>query len=122
MKTSNPSNKMQKPKTPHFQDVSRFTRMVSQLDSRDRSLEPKRRRGKWILILCGMFLLFLASFLLPFPDFSHEKIGAGEEFFPADSKEKRQVEQATFPGFEMPVDSFENLLKKHIHEDIPETK
>jgi len=116
------SNKMQKPKTPRFQDVSRFTRMVSQLDSRDRSLDPKRRKGKWILVLSILFLLFLASFLLPFPDFSHEKISSGEKFFPADSKEAGQAEQATFPGFEMPVDSFENLLKQHIHEDIPETK
>jgi hypothetical protein len=122
MKPSNPSNKMQKPETPRFQDVSRFTRMVSQLDSRDRSLDPKRRKGKWILILCGLFLLFLASFLLPFPDVSHEKIGSGESFLPADSAKVGQSVQATFPGFEMPVDSFENLLRQHINEDIPETK
>ncbi len=116
MKTSNPSNKMQKPKTPRFQDVSRFTRMVSQLDGRDRGLDPKRRRGKWILVLSVLFLLFMASFLFPFPDFSHEKISSGEKFFPADSKEARQAEQASFPGFEMPVDSFENLLKQQINE------
>lgn len=122
MNPFNPLNKMQKPKTPHFQDVSRFTRMVSQLDSRDRSLDPKRRRGKWILIMSVLFLLFLASFLFPFPDFSHEKISSGEKFFPADSAKARQAVQATFPGFEMPVDSFENLLKQQINENIPETK
>jgi len=122
MNPFNPSNKMQKPKIPHFQDVSRFTRMVSQLDSRDRELDPKRRRGKWILVLSVLFLLFLASFLFRFQDFSHEKIGYGESFFLADSAKVRQAEQASFPGFEMPVDSFENLLKQHIHENIPETK
>ena len=122
MNPFNPSNKTQKPKTPRFQDVSRFTRMVSQLDGRDQSLDPKRRRGKWILVLSVLFLLFLASFLFPFPDFSHEKIGSGESFFPAEPAEARQAVQATFPGFEMPVDSFENLLKQHIHESIPETK
>ena len=122
MNPFNPLNKMQKPKTPHFQDVSRFTRMVSQLDSRDQELDPKRRKGKWILVLSVLFLLFLASFLLPFPDFSHEKISSGEKFFPADYKEAGQAEQATSPGFEMPVDSFENLLKLRIHENIPETE
>ncbi len=122
MKTSNPSNKMQKPKIPHFQDVSRFTRMVSQLDSRDRSLGQKKRKGKWILVLSILFLLFLASFLFPFPDFYHEKIGSGQKFFPPDPLKTRQAKQAIFPGFEMPVDSFENLLKQQINESIPETK
>lgn len=122
MKTSNPSNKMQKPKTPRFQDVSRFTRMVNQLDSREQSLDPRRRKGKWILVLSVLFLLFLASFLFPFPDFSHEKISSGEQFFPADPVKSKQAEQATFPGFEMPVDSFENLLKQHIHDSVSKTK
>lgn len=113
---------MQKPKTPRFQDVSRFTRMVSQLDGRDRELDPRKRKRKWILVLSGLFLLFGASFLLPFPDFSHEKNSSEEPFFPAGPATARQAEQSAFSGFEMPVDSFENLLKQHIHENLPETK
>lgn len=116
------SNQRQKPETPSFQDVSRFTRIINQLDSRDRKLEPKKRRSKWMLVLSILFLLFLASFLIPFPNFSHEKIGTKEQFFPSEPENSGQGEQATIPGFELPVDSFENLLKQHIHESIPETK
>ncbi|WP_430973777.1 hypothetical protein [Sunxiuqinia rutila] len=119
MTRSYSSTKRQKPEMPRFQDVSRFTRIINQLDSRDRKLDPQKRRSKWMLVLFILFLLFLASFLISFPDFSHEKIGTKEQFFPS---EPENSGQAAIPGFELPVDSFENLLKQHIHESIPETK
>lgn len=122
MTRSYSSTKRQKPEIPRFQDVSRFTRIINQLDSRDRKLDPQKRRSKWMLVLFILFLFFLASFLIPFPNFSHEKIGTKEQFFPGEPENSGQGEQVAVPGFELPVDSFENLLKQHIHESIPETK
>ncbi|WP_159517953.1 hypothetical protein [Sunxiuqinia indica] len=124
MNTSETVNKKQKQVTPEFKDVSRFTRFISRMDDKDKLLEPKKRKQKWIIVLSFLFLFYLASFLLPAPELSHAKLDPQGPALQADT---------TLPGtstsekqksltFEMPVDSFENLLKKRIHESDPETK
>lgn len=102
--------------------MNRFIRMLSHLDSQDRELEPGRRKRKWIIILAALAVLFLLSFLLPFPKLSYQKIESGVPSRSADRTAVPEKEQTAQAGFEMPVDSFENLLKQHIHESIPEEK
>lgn len=105
-----------------FNGMNRFIRMLSHLDSQDRELEPERRKRKWIVILAALAVLFLLSFLLPFPELSYQRIKPGVPSSSADRTAVPEEEQTGQAGFEMPVDSFENLLKQHIHESIPEEK
>jgi len=122
MNTQNQKNDPGRPQAPRFEDVSRFTRLVNQLDSRDLDLDPVKRKRKWLVVLSTLFVLFLLSFLLPWPRLTYQSIGSGGMFSPVDSGISQKPEEARSPGFEMPVDSFENLLKRHIDANIPETK
>lgn len=119
MHTQNPKNDKSRPQAPQFTDVSRFTRMLSHLDHKDKELDPGRRKRKWVIIMAGLLGLFLVSFLFPFPELSHQKIGSEMPSLPADTSIFRE-EESSQPGFEMPVDSFENRLKQHIHENLSE--
>ncbi len=124
MNTSETANKNQKPVTAQFKDVSRFTRFISRMDDNDKQLAPQKRRPKWIVVLSGFFLLFLVSFLFPVPELSHKKLDAQEPSLPEDpamSVAPNTNEQKSLT-FEMPVDSFEALLKQRIHESNPEKK
>lgn len=99
-----------------FKDNSRFTRWINNLDERDKSLSPGIRRSKWILSLIGLFLLFGLSFIwLPSIKISREHIEA-----PVLERKTSIEKESALPTFEMPVDSFENHLKRSIHENIPE--
>lgn len=102
--------------------AGRLMLLVSRLDSRDKELDPKQRKRKWGMIVLSLFALFLISFLFPSPDFRHQKIGSGTLVFPQKLAEEQKLAPAAQPGFEMPVDSFETLLKQHIHEQLPEKK
>jgi len=117
-----PSDKTQKPVTPQFKDVSRFTRYINNLDSRDRQLNPQKRKRKWIAVLSVLAVLYLISFLFPAPELTHQKIETGKIILPADSVKAGKPGRSSLPAFEMPVDSFENLLKQRIHEKLPEKK
>lgn len=101
---------------------SHLKRMLCRLDSRDKELEPEQRKRKWTVVVLSLFALFLVSFLLPSPDFKHQKIGAGTLALPQGSAQEQKLAPAGQAGFEMPVDSFETLLKQHIHEQLPEKK
>lgn len=124
MNTSETANKKQKQLTSQFTDVSRFTRFISRMDDKDKQLDPKKRKHKWLAVISVLFLLYLASFLLPVPELSHAKLDPlgpalqTDTALPGTSASEKQKALT----FEMPVDSFENLLKKRIHESDPETK
>ncbi|MDX9882632.1 MAG: hypothetical protein RBS73_11240 [Prolixibacteraceae bacterium] len=115
MKNTN-TNKI---KSPQFKDVSRFTRWVNRIDEQDESLSPLKRKTKWLFFLGILFLAFALSFILfPAGKFSHEKLDA----LPTGMEQPAYQSPATSP-FEMPADSFENLLKQNIHENnlhVPE--
>ena len=105
-----------------LKDVSRFTRMINNLDRQDRTLNPEKRKRKWFLILSGLFLLYLISFLFPAPKLSHESIGSVETKVAPDTITEKSLKNQKSMTFEMPVDSFENVLKKHLHEELPQKK
>ena len=105
-----------------FKDVSRFTRMINNLDRQDRTLNPEKRKQKWFLVLAGLFLLYLISFLFPAPKLSHESIGSNSSAVTPDTVSEESLKNQKSMTFEMPVDSFENVLKNQIHEKLPEKK
>ena len=117
MKNTN-TNKM---KSPQFKDISRYTRWVNRMDEMDQNLNPVKRKTKWLFFLGFLFLSFALSFIL-FLDakFNHEKLNS-----PALSADQPVQEKPLASPFEMPTDSFENLLKRQIHENnlhVPEKK
>ncbi len=118
MDTTQTTNETQKTVISQFKDVSRFTRFISLVDDNDRQLDPKKRKLKWIAVLSALFLLYLSSFLLPPPELSHPKLEPREpslgENSPLSAAPDSSLQKSL--TFEMPVDSFENLLKLRIHE------
>ena len=108
-----------KVKSPQFKDISRYTRWINRMDEMDRGLSPVKRRTKWLFFLGFLFLSFALSFILfPGAKFNHEKLNS-----PALSAEQPVREKPIISPFEMATDSFENLLKRRVHEDklhVPE--
>ena len=97
-------------------DVSRFNRWLKDLDEKDKSLNTGVRKRKWILILSGIFILFVLSFILfPASSVSPEKMDS-----PFSKNEEPNNETSPRSAFELPVDSFENQLKRKLYEDVPE--
>lgn len=99
-----------------LKDVSRFTRWVNELDTKDQSLTPRRRKRKWILLTGGIFILFVLSFLL----FPSANPGSSIISSPEAGIEKQSKEPATQSAFDLRVDSFENHLKSVINEELSE--
>ena len=98
---------------------NRFSRLINNLDQNDQTLNPEKRKRKWFLVLAGLFLIYLISFLFPGPKLSHESLGTRNTTEPKSKEIMNGQESLTF---EMPVDSFENILKKQLHEKLPEKK
>lgn len=97
-----------------IKDHSRFNRWIKEMDEKDRSLNGKVRRRKWMLIFTFVLLLFLLSFFL-FPGLdirteNLEVISKPENKFPERSP------------FELPVDSFHHQLSILIHEKTTQKK
>ena len=115
MKNTN-TNKV---KSTQFKDVSRYTRWINRMDEMDQDMSPVKRKTKWLFFLGFLFLSFALSFILfPGAKFNHEKLNS-----PALSAEQPIQKKPLASPFEMPVDSFENLLKRRVHEDklhVPE--
>ena len=114
MRTNSKKQKLQS--TGPLKDVSRFTRWVNELDAKDQSLNPRARKGKWIVTLSVLFTLFVLSFILfPSAEVRHKDMDGIQ-------KEETSVNTETIvpAPLEMPVDSFEQQLKQKIHEDLPE--
>ena len=104
--------------TPQFKDVSLYTRWINSLDEKDKVLSSRKRKSKWLFLTGILFLLFVLSFILfPFSGFKHDSLSSPNSI----SETMTPDQQDTHP-FEMPADSFEQLLKIKIHEDIPEEK
>ena len=103
-------------------DENRFSRLIKRLDTQDKALGPEKRKRKWMYILAGLFLLYLVSFLLPAPDLSHQSLKPENAATPKDTLSASRPDAQKFLTFEMPVDSFENILKKQLHEKLPEKK
>jgi|SRR5665647_2807873 len=111
-------NNFKLPETPHFPDISRYTRWLNEMEEKERLISPEKRLHKWVILMAVLFLLFVASFFLfPAPKISHQPVSAlpdpGMTGFDTLKKEKSMT-------FDMPVDSFEQYLKKEIHEKLPE--
>nr|WP_319265203.1 hypothetical protein [uncultured Draconibacterium sp.] len=98
---------------PNPKDVSRFTRWVNELDDKDKTLDPLKRKSKWILITAFLFALFAISFVwFPTGKVKPQKVEA-----PIAGPLIDAPRSAGHSAFELPVDSFENQLKSYINEE-----
>lgn len=116
----NAENKQSKNLVTRISEAIRFHEWIDRLDQKDQKLDPAKRKKKWTIILGASFLLYLISFFVfPKPAISYEPIQPVSEGNPDTSKTLKQKKSLSF---EMPVDSFETILKQEIHESIPEKK
>ena len=116
----NTENKNSKSLVIRIGETIRFQELIDKMDQKDKTLDPQRRKKKWILILGVTFFLYLLSFFVfPKPAITHEPIQSVSEETPEIEKNLKRKKSLSF---EMPVDSFENALKQEIHESIPEKK
>ena len=96
-----------------LKDVSRFTRWVNELDDKDKTLDPLKRKSKWILITAFLFALFAISFIW----FPTGKVKPQKMETPLAGPIINAPTNSGSSAFELPVDSFENQLKSSIHEE-----
>ena len=106
------------PETPRFPNISRYTRWLNEMEEKEQMMSPEKRLHKWVILMSVLFLLFVASFFLfPAPKISHQWVNPlpepGLQGIDSLKKERSLT-------FDMPVDSFEQYLKKEIHEKLPE--
>jgi hypothetical protein len=98
---------------------NRFNQWLVMMDEHDRNLGAKQRRQKWLAIVGLLMLCFLASFFLFPPEkISHQSLEpnkTGSSVNPVDSLPKQSDRR-----FDLPADSFEQLLKHEIDERLPE--
>ena len=101
-------------------EAIRFHEWIDRLDQNDKKLDPAKRKRKWTIILCASFLIYLISFFIfPKPEITYEPIQPVSEANPEITKNLKSKKSLSF---EMPVDSFETILKQEIHEKLPEKK
>ena len=114
----NNSKTPQTPETPRFPDISRYTRWVNEMQEKEQLLSPRKRKYKWLIVMTVLFLLFLSSFFLfPGPGISHQPVSPLPATGETDADTLKKKMSRTF---DMPVDSFEQYLKKDLHEKLPE--
>ena len=119
-KTENQSDKNAKNLIARISETIRFHEWIDQLDQKDQKLDPAKRKKKWTIILGASFLLYLISFFVfPKPAITYEPIQPVSEGNPDIAKILKHKKSLSF---EMPVDSFETILKQEIHEKLPEKK
>jgi len=106
------------PEAPKFPDISRYTRWLNEMEEKERRMSPEKRLYKWVILMAVLFLLFVASFFLfPVPKISHQPVNPMPE---VSALNEDTLKKERFMTFDMPVDSFEQYLKKEIHEKLPE--
>ena len=106
------------PVAPKFPDISRYTRWLNEMEEKERRMSPEKRLHKWVILMSVLFLLFVASFFLfPAPKISHQPVNPMPGISALDGDTLKKERSMTF---DMPVDSFEQYLKKEIHEKLPE--
>jgi hypothetical protein len=96
---------------------NRFSRWANRLDEKDKAMDPKKRKGKWMFALCTLVILFGLSFIW----FPASKLDQPEITIPVE-KPAPQKSPSTRSAFEMPADSFEIILKQKIDEDLAKEK
>jgi hypothetical protein len=96
---------------------NKFSLWLKMLDEKDRAMNPKKRKGKWMFALCALIILFGLSFIW----FPAAKLDQHEITSPVE-KPVQQKSQTPRSALEMPADSFEIILKQKIHEDLAEKK
>ncbi len=102
---------------------TRFLQLINRLDLKDQGLDPEKRKRKWIYILAAIFILYLLSFLVPSPKLLHHSLKAENKPMAKDSVLEGNTSNAQKSlTFEIPVDSFENILKKNIDEKLSKKK
>lgn len=116
----NIENKKSKNLVSRISESIRIQEWIDRLDQKDKKLDPAKRKKKWIIILCASFLLYVISFFVfSKPVLTYEPIPPVSEGNPDITKTLKRKKSLSF---EMPVDSFETILKQEIHESIPEKK
>jgi hypothetical protein len=107
---------------PAGEKETRLTMLIKRLDTQDEGMDPGKRKRKWAYILVLLFFMYLVSFLIPIPKLSHQAF-PGEEAVGKKGAVSSSAAEVQKPlTFDMPVDSFETILKKNIHEKLPEKK
>jgi flagellar biosynthesis/type III secretory pathway M-ring protein FliF/YscJ len=84
------------------------------MDKQDSGLNLKSRKQKWLLVLAVLLLIFILSFIL-FPG-SQPDYEALEQQLIELNQEMDQT--PVHHSLDMPVDTFEQLLKRKIHERV----
>ena len=106
------------PEAPKFPDISRYMRWVNEMDEKERRMSPEKRLHKWMIVMTVLFLLFVSSFFLfPGPRISHQPVNPMPAAVMSGADSLKKGKSITF---DMPVDSFEQYLKKELHEKLPE--
>lgn len=119
-KITNQADKQSQNLVTRISETIRFQAWIDRLDQKDQKLDPAKRKKKWTVILGASFLLYLISFFVfPKPAITYEPIQPVSEGNPDIAKTLKQKKSLSF---EMPVDSFETILKQEIHEKLPEKK
>jgi hypothetical protein len=114
------TNNKSKDLVTRIRETIRFHEWIDRLDQNDKKLDPAKRKRKWTIILCASFLIYLISFFVfPKPEITYEPIQPVSEANPEITKNLKTKKSLSF---EMPVDSFETILKQEIHEKLPEKK
>lgn len=101
-----------------LKDHSHFTRWVNGLDEKDKSLDPLKRKSKWILITAFLFALFAISFIW----FPAGKVRSQKMEIPSAGPLPNPSAAGQRSAFELPVDSFEQQLKTYIDAKRTEKK
>ena len=107
---------------PMEETETRLSQLIKRLDTQDEGMDPEKRKRKWMYILTLLFFLYLVSFLIPTPRISHQTIPQKETIEKRGPVSSSAAETQKPLTFDMPVDSFETILKQEIHESIPEKK
>jgi hypothetical protein len=116
----NAENKQSKNLVTRISEAIRFQEWIDRMDRKDQKLDPAKRKKKWAIILGASFLIYVISFFVfPKPAITYEPIQPVSEGNPDIAKTLKRKKSLSF---EMPVDSFETILKQEIHESIPEKK
>ncbi|MBL7972653.1 MAG: hypothetical protein PHP53_22145 [Prolixibacteraceae bacterium] len=116
----NTENKQSKNLVTRISEAIRFHEWIYRLDRKDQKLDPAKRKKKWIIILVASFLIYVISFFIfPKPAITYDPIQPVSEGTPNTAKTLKHKKSLSF---EMPVDSFETILKQDINEKLPEKK
>lgn len=118
MNTNNQNHKSNK--TTHLNDVSGYTRWINHWNTKDKEPDGVGRKYSWLFFVGILLLAFVLSFLLfPGSKLNYTTITSPESSFYSDTaKQNKRV----YRSLDMPADSFEQLLKHKINENIPKEK